>query len=80
MRASSAQRETKKLEETEAVMTDLDTLKLQLKLRRAWVTLASLEEETSLAQAKLAAVKQEINRHRSWLERLFRRKDRGAEQ
>jgi DNA repair exonuclease SbcCD ATPase subunit len=51
----------------------------ELKLRRAWVTLASLEEELALAQAELAAVKQEINRHRSWLERLLRRKDRGKE-
>jgi SMC interacting uncharacterized protein involved in chromosome segregation len=52
----------------------------QLKLQRAWVSLASLEEEIALAQAELAAVKKEINRHRSWLERLLRRQDRGGKE
>jgi chromosome segregation ATPase len=52
----------------------------QLKLQRGWVTLASLEEEIALALAELAAVKKEINRHRSWLERLLRRKDRGEKE
>jgi chromosome segregation ATPase len=47
----------------------------QLKLQRGWVTLASLQEEIALAQAELAGVKKEINRHRSWLERLLRRKE-----
>jgi DNA repair exonuclease SbcCD ATPase subunit len=52
----------------------------QLKLQRAWVSLASLQEEITLAQAELAGVKKEINRHRSWLERLLRRQDRGDEE
>ena len=50
----------------------------QLKLGRAWVTLAFLERDFAQAQAQLEEVKDQINQHRSWLDRLLHRDEGGA--
>jgi hypothetical protein len=49
----------------------------QLKQGRAWVNLAVLAQEIAAAEAELEEVKQEIDQHRSWLDRLLRRNEGG---
>jgi vacuolar-type H+-ATPase subunit I/STV1 len=77
VRAMEAQREEVTQEELALAREQrkLAGLINELKLQRGWVTLASLQGEIALSQEELATVKKQINRHRSWLERLLRRKD-----